>query len=175
MYPDTAISRAIDPWLARAGVALSWIWLVLLIVIVTNVVLRYLFSEGRIEFEELQWHLYSFGFLVGLSYAYQADAHIRVDVLHERFPLRLKAWVELYGTLLLTLPFLVVILIYAVPFVASSFALSEVSSSPGGLPYRWLIKAMLPIGFGLLLLAVVARLSRVWAYLFLQERRDADE
>ncbi len=173
MYPQTRVSRVIDPWLARFGTWLSWIWLVLLLVIVTNVVLRYLFSEGRIEFEELQWHLYSFGFLVGLSYAYQADAHIRVDVLHERFPPRLKAWVELYGTLLLTLPFVALVLIYGVPFVASSFALGEVSSSPGGLPYRWLIKAMLPLGFVLLLLAVIARLSRVWAFLFFGAHDDA--
>ncbi len=173
MYPQTRISRAIDPWLARLGTWLSWIWLVLLLVIVANVVLRYLFSEGRIEFEELQWHLYSFGFLIGLSYAYQADAHIRVDVLHERFSPRTKAWVELYGTLLLTLPFVALVLIYGAPFVASSFALGEVSSSPGGLPYRWLIKAMLPIGFMLLLLAIAARLSRVWAYLFLGAHDDA--
>ncbi len=173
MYPQTRVSRVIDPWLARLGTWLSWIWLVLLLVIVANVILRYLFSEGRIEFEELQWHLYSFGFLVGLSYAYQADAHIRVDVLHERFSPRLKAWVELYGTLLLTLPFVALVLVYGIPFVASSFALGEVSSSPGGLPFRWLIKAMLPIGFVLLLLAVIARLSRVWAFLFFGAHDDA--
>ena len=55
-------------------------------IIVINVVARYVFDEGRIELEELQWHLYSVGFLFGMSYAYQADTHIRVDVLHERMP-----------------------------------------------------------------------------------------
>ena len=146
----------------------SWLWLVLLAVIVLNVVLRYAFGEGRIEFEEIQWHLYSTGFLLGLSYAYQADAHIRVDVLHERLSPALKAWIELYGIVLFLLPFLALVLVFSVPFVFASFELNEVSQAPGGLPLRWAIKAMLPLGFALLTLATISRLSRVWSFLFLQ-------
>jgi TRAP-type mannitol/chloroaromatic compound transport system permease small subunit len=137
------------------------------------VVLRYAFGEGRIEFEEIQWHLYSAGFLLGLGYALQCDAHIRVDVLHERFSPTLKAWVELYGIVLLLLPFIALVLYYSVPFVAASYRLSEISNAPGGLPYRWAIKAMLPVGFLLLLLAVLSRLSRVWRFLFPVEAHDA--
>lgn len=166
MLPQTFLSRHIDALLVRLGGWLSWIWLVLLVIIVANVVLRYAFGEGRIEFEEIQWHLYSVGFLLGMSYACQADAHIRVDVLHERLSPRLKAWIELYGILLLLLPFIALVLIYSIPFVTSSYQLGEVSQAPGGLPMRWLIKAALPLGFGLLLLAVISRLSRVWAFLF---------
>ncbi len=173
MYPETRLSRVVDGWIIHIGKAVSWIWLILLGVIMLNVVMRYLFSEGSIELEELQWHLYSVGFLIGMSYAYQADAHVRVDVLHERLRPRLKAWIELYGTLLLLIPFILLIVIYGIPFVTSSFAVNEVSSSPGGLPNRWLIKAALPFGFGLLALAVLARLSRVWSFLFLQEDTDA--
>ena len=99
-------------------------------------------------------------------YAFQADAHIRVDVLSEHFPPRWRAWLELYGLLLALLPFIVLVLWYSVPFVAASWAASEVSASPGGLPLRWLIKAVLPLGFALLLLAVLSRLSRLWLYLF---------
>lgn len=175
MYPETGLSRVIDGWIIRIGKITSWIWLILLGVIMLNVVMRYLFSEGRIELEELQWHLYSVGFLIGMSYAYQADAHVRVDVLHERLHPRLKAWIELYGTLLLLIPFIALIVIYGIPFVTSSFSVDEVSASPGGLSHRWLIKAALPFGFALLALAVLARLSRVWAFLFLQEDSDATQ
>lgn len=170
--PHTPVSQRIDRLLAAVGRATSYIWLILLLVIVVNVLLRYALSEGRIELEELQWHLYSVGFLLGLSYAYQADSHIRVDLLHERLQPRTQAWIELYGILLFLLPFIALVLIYAMPFVASSFALNEVSPSPGGLPLRWLIKAALPVGFALLLLAVLSRLIRVWHYLFLAEARD---
>ncbi len=171
--PETRLSRLISPLLDRIGRAVSWIWLVLLLVIVGNVVLRYAFGEGRIELEELQWHLYSLGFLLALSYAYQGDSHIRVDVVSERLRPRLRAWVELYGILLLLLPFIALVLVFAVPFVVHSWQLGEVSASPGGLPYRWLIKAVLPLGFILLLLAALSRLSRVWTFLFGSEQRDA--
>jgi TRAP-type mannitol/chloroaromatic compound transport system permease small subunit len=166
MLPETGLSRRLDPWLRRTGEWASWLWLVLLFVIVANVVLRYAFGEGRIEFEEIQWHLYATGFLLGLGYALQSDAHVRVDVIHERLSPRHQAWIELYGMLLLLLPFVALVLIYSVPFVWQSYRLGEHSQAPGGLPYRWLIKAMLPLGFLILLLAAVSRLSRVWALLF---------
>lgn len=168
MLPDTAFSLAIDGAINRIGRVVSWLWLGLLIVIVLNVTLRYVFGEGRVEFEEIQWHLYSAGFLLGLSYAYSGDNHVRVDVIHERLPPRRKAWVELYGILLLLLPFITLILVFSVPFVVDSFRFGEVSQAPGGLPYRWIVKAMLPLGFALLLFATLARLHRVWAFLFLQ-------
>jgi TRAP-type mannitol/chloroaromatic compound transport system permease small subunit len=164
--PQTRLSKIIDPVIILIGQAASYLWLVLLLVIVVNVVLRYIFGEGHIEFEELQWHLYSLGFLLGLCYALQTDAHIRVDVLHEHLRPRLQAWLELYGLILCLFPFIALILIYGVPFVITSFELGEVSQSPGGLPYRWVIKAAIPLGFGLLLVAAISRLSRVWAYLF---------
>ncbi len=166
LLPETSFSRCVDPWLEKIGQGVSWVWVALLVVIVVNVVLRYVFSQGRIEFEEIQWHLYSTGFLLSLGYAYQADAHIRVDVLHEFMRPQTQAWIELYGILLFLLPFIALVLIFAVPFVWISFELSEVSQAPGGLPFRWAIKAMLPLGFGLLLIAVFSRLSRVWVFLF---------
>lgn len=164
--PETAFSRLVDPWLIRIGRWTSWLWVALLAVIVLNVVLRYAFGEGRVEFEEIQWHLYATGFLLALGYALLTDSHIRVDVLHERFTPVQQAWVEFYGILLLLLPFVALVLYYAVPFVATSFALAEVSNAPGGLPFRWAIKAMLPLGFALLGLAALSRLSRVWRFLF---------
>ena len=173
--PDTALSKHIDPLLVRIGQAASWLWVALLVIIAMNVVLRYAFGEGRIEFEEIQWHLYSTGFLLGLSYAFQADTHIRVDVLHERFEPRTKAWFELYGIVLLVVPFVALILIFSIPFVRQSFDVSEVSQAPGGLPYRWAIKAMLPISFVLLLLAACSRLSRVWAFLFSVSATSGDD
>lgn len=174
MLPETAFSRLVDPWLSRIGRWTSLLWVLLLAVIVANVSLRYLFGDGRILFEELQWHLYSAGFLLGLSAAYQADVHVRVDVLHERLSARHRAWIELYGILLLLLPFIALILVFSIPFVAHSFRLDEVSQAPGGLPMRWVIKAMLPIAFGLLLIAALSRLTRVWAFLFSAPASGAD-
>ena len=178
--PHTRLSQPLDRAVAKIGDITSWLWGILVLVIVINVTMRYLFAQGRIELEELQWHLYAVGFLIGLSYCVVSDSHVRVDVFHTGFSLRKKAWVELFGILLFLLPFILLVLYYAVPFVDRSRELQEVSDAPSGLPLclplgeaaelclpmRWHIKLFLVVGFVLLLTATVARLSRVTSYLF---------
>lgn len=168
--PETTLSKYIDPWLKKIGSAISIIWVILMTIIVLNVFARYVLSEGRIEFEEIQWHLYSAGFMLAIGFCVVTDSHIRVDVLHEKFKPETQVIIDLYGYLLFVLPFVVLILIYGVPFVVYSFETSEVSASPGGLPFRWIIKSMILIGFGLLGLATISRVSRLIAFLFARYR-----
>lgn len=164
--PQTPLSGPIDRVLEKIGQKLSWVWLLLLGVIVLNVTLRYGFSSGRIELEEAQWHLYAIGFLAALSYGVKTDSHVRVDVLSERLSHRKRAWIDLYGILLLGFPFCAFILFYSVPFVYESYVTDEVSISAGGLPGRFLIKLALPIGIALLALAFFSRLLRLGRFLF---------
>ncbi len=164
--PHTRASLTISRLLDQVGDAISWIWVALLAVIVINVTMRYAFGEGRIEFEEIQWHLYAIGFLIGLSVCLDTDDHIRVGLIRDRLSPRARAWIELYGLLLLFFPFVALVLIYAVPFVAYSFSIAEVSDAPAGLPYRWAIKSVLILGFALLAVAGFGRLLRVSATLF---------
>lgn len=163
--PETAFSHRLDRLLTRLAAGTSWVWLLLMLVIVANVLLRYLFGEGRVELEELQWHLFAIGWLVGLSYGVVHNAHIRVDLVYERLSVRRQAWVELVGICCLLLPLVALVLWYVMPFVSYSWQLGEISVAPGGLPYRWLIKTALLVGFALLAVAVLSRLSRVSALL----------
>lgn len=164
--PETRLSAAIGAFFSALARVLAWSWLLLLLVIVLNVTMRYLFGEGRIEFEEIQWHLYSIGFLLGMATCMSTDSHVRVDVFHERLGLRSRAWIELYGLLLLFFPFVLLILYFSIPFVAYSWATAEISDAPGGLPLRWLIKSVIPLSMLLLLLAGSGRLLRVTSCLF---------
>jgi TRAP-type mannitol/chloroaromatic compound transport system permease small subunit len=174
--PHTRLSFTISRIFESLASVLSWVWLVLLSVIVLNVTMRYLFGEGRIEFEEIQWHLYAIGFLIGLSTCMSTDDHIRVSVFHDRMRPRMQAWIELYGLLLLFFPFIVMVLWFSAPFIQYSFQISEISDAPGGLPYRWAIKSALPISMVLLLIAGLSRLLRVSCLLFDHPRSiDANE
>ena len=145
------------------GEVFHWIWIALLAVIIINVILRYVFSRGMIELEELQWYLYAVGWLIGLSYTFISDDHVRVDVLHEKLSYRGKLWFEMGGLLLLFLPFVLFVVIYAVPFVELSWETNERSTSANGLPARWLVKGFLLFSFVLLVLAGVSRLLKVLA------------
>lgn len=164
--PETGFSRAVDPYIRNVGKVSSWLWPLLVLVITVNVLLRYVIGKGLIEFEELQWHFYAAGFLLALAWCLEADDHVRIDVLHEHFSFRAQCWIELVGILVALLPFLFLVAWYAVPFVHYSFTIHEISEAPGGLPYRWAIKAFLLIAFALLLVAALSRLTRVYAALF---------
>mgnify|MGYP002630799288 CR=1 FL=1 len=158
---ENTFTRTADRIVMFVSELFNWIWIVLLAVIITNVILRYVFSSGMIEFEELQWHLYAVGWLVGLSSTFVVDGHVRVDVLHDNLVYRRKLWVELIGLLFLFLPLVIFIFIYSFPFVELSWVTSERSTSANGLGARWLVKGFLLFSFALLALSGISRLVKV--------------
>ncbi|MBW8185024.1 TRAP transporter small permease subunit [Shewanella nanhaiensis] len=173
--PHTKLSAWIESVIIKINEYIFWLWPILMVVIVLNVLMRYFLGEGRVEFEELQWHLYAIGWVIGLSYCVVKNEHVRVDVFYERFSIKTRCWVELLGMVFLLLPFLILVIIYAIPFVLYSWELSEVSTAPGGLPYRWFIKSILLFGFVLLGLSVIAKLSQVINYLITGGRSTAEK
>ena len=156
-----ALTRLIDRVVATIGDAFSWLWLVRLAVIIGNVILRYVFSQGMIELEELQWYLYAVAWLVGMSYTFVHDGHVRVDVIHENLRFKTKMWLELFGLVLLFLPFVYFVLTYSLAFVQLSWETGETSTSANGLGARWLVKGALTFSFFLLFLVGLSRLTRV--------------
>lgn len=164
--PRTAPADALDAVVAFIGKTASWLWLAVVAVILYSVISRYLFGFGSVMLEEVQWHIASFVWLIGLSYTLTSDDHVRVDVLHERLTLRTQTWIEVAGILLLLLPFLAIEIWEAIPYFLSSYEQGEVSQAPAGLPARWALKLVLPVSFVLLFLAAVARLLRCTALLF---------
>ncbi len=164
--PMTRFSLAIGSFVRWLGETASWLWLVLVLVIVFQVALRYVFAQGSIMLEELQWHIYGVAFLLGLGFCLQADRHVRIDVLAEQWSLRTKAWVELVGLGVFLLPFVIAVIYESAKFTYTSWQFGEISPAPGGLPYRWIIKGFIPIGFSFLGIAALARLSRCTALLF---------
>ena len=164
--PTTSFSRAIDRVISWAGEFASVLWTILVMTIVLQVVLRYGFGIGSIMLEETQWHLYAIGFLLGLSFTELQERHVRIDVLAAGFTSRTRLWIELLGIVFCLMSFSLLVIWYALPFVISSWELSEVSAAPGGLPYRWAIKSFLVTAFVLLALIGMSRLTRVYQALF---------
>lgn len=156
----------IDALIRHIGHAVSWINGALVLAIILQVTLRYGFNRGLVVLEELQWHLYAVAMMFGLSYAVTTDSHIRVDVLYQRFSDRAKRMVEIFGILVFLLPFTWVVFDHSLDFLADSWRINEHSDAPTGLPWRWAIKAVMPISFGLLGLAAVSRLIRDVILLF---------
>lgn len=120
--------------------------------------MRYLFNSGSIGIQELEWHLFSIIFLLGAAYSLKHDEHVRLDLLYKSKFLtdRHRAFIDAFGSLFILIPFCLLIIISAWPFVTQAYIHNEASPDPGGLTMRWVIKAMIPTGFGLLLLQGLA-------------------
>lgn len=155
-----AICRLLDRWLLKTGRAAAWLSAVLIGIIILQVGLRYLFGISYVALEEIQWHLYAVIILLGLSYAFVTDSHIRLDLLHVGFSRQTKERVEIFGILCFLMPMIWVFFYHSLGFVAESWMVSERSEAPMGLSCRWAIKSVIPISFFLLFLAAVSRLIR---------------
>jgi TRAP-type mannitol/chloroaromatic compound transport system permease small subunit len=134
--------------------------LVMLINVFYDAIMRYFFRTGSIALQELEWHLFSMVFLFGIAYALKEDGHVRVDVLYDRFSPRWKATVNIGGTLLLLLPLSVLVIEGSVWYVHEAYSSGEISGDPGGLPYRWLIKLVIPACFVFLLVSATGFVIR---------------
>jgi TRAP-type mannitol/chloroaromatic compound transport system permease small subunit len=146
------ISRGIDTLNTWVGWVVAWVALGLVLVVFTDVVMRYVFQTSFVFTQELEWHLFAFIFLIGGGYTLLHDGHVRVDIVYQRLGYKARAWVNLLGVLLLLIPGCLLIMITSWSFVYKSWAILEGSPDPGGIPYRFLLKACIPAGFGLLLL-----------------------
>lgn len=146
------LANGIDRFNEAVGRALSWLVLALTLLVAYDVTMRYFFQSGSIAIQELEWHLFSLIFLLGAAYTLKHDAHVRLDLFYKsRFmDARRRAWVNLAGSLLFLIPFCVLVAVSAWPFVSQAYLFTEGSPDPGGLPFRWILKAAIPIGFLLL-------------------------
>lgn len=154
------VADFLDSIILKIGKTVSWANFVLIVVTLVQVVLRYGFHHGLVKLEELEWYLYSFAFMIGFSYALTTNSHVRVDVLQGRFSRTARELIDIFGHVFLLLPFLFVLIYYGCQFTHSSFALNEHSNAPLGLPYRWIIKGVIPVSMSLMVVATVSRIIR---------------
>ncbi len=143
---DNAFSRAVDRVVDGAGRAAAWLTLAIVILMATNVLLRYSFSIGSVWAQELEWHLLVPLVMVGMTYALGKGDHVRVDVFYARFGPRGQAAVDLVSAVL-AVAVALLLARFAIPYVQQSYDIGEISNDPGGLTHRWLLKALIPAGF----------------------------
>ena len=150
----------IEAFIDAVGRLTLYLTLAMIGLVATNVLLRYAFSFGSVWGQELEWHLLAAVILFGMSYALQRGDNVRVDVFYANFTPRSKFIVNLVSGVLLLL-IAVFFIKLSIGYVGQSYAIGESSADPGGIPYRWAVKGLIPVGFGLLALQQVGALLRL--------------
>ena len=156
------VAAAMEALIDAAGRLTMWLALAMIALVAMNVLLRYSMSLGSVWAQELEWHLLAAMIMLGMSHALQRGEDVRVDLFYGRYGPRAKWWVDLVSLLLL-LAIALLFVKLSIGYVALSWSVGERSADPGGIPWRWAVKALIPAGFGLIALHAVAATIRLLA------------
>lgn len=154
----SAYMTYIDNFTEGVGLTVSWLTTIMVIVVCTNVILRYVFGQGLLALQDLSWYLFGVLYMLGAAYTLKHDRHVRVDIVYANLSPKAKVWINLLGSVFFLMPLCLLGIFISMEFVTTSFTIRETTPDPGGLPARYLIKSMIPLGFLFLLLQGISML-----------------
>jgi len=147
---------AIDTWI---GKRLAWLILAAVVVSALNATVRKIFDTSSNSWLELQWVLFSIVFLLCSPWTLLANEHIRIDIVNNILPKRVRDTIDVIGHALFLMPLAIVMIVTSIPFFYRSVAINEQSGNAGGLP-QWPSKSLVLIGFTLLLIQGISELIK---------------
>ena len=164
MKPLLALSRWIDAINERIGQCIYWLVLATVLISAANATVRKLFNYSSNSFLEIQWYLFSAIFLFCAGYTLKHNEHVRIDIITARFSAKVRAGIDIFGTLFFLLPMAGLILWLSWPLFVEAYTRNEVSTNAGGL-IIWPARLMVPVGFFLLMAQGLSELIKRIAFL----------
>jgi TRAP-type mannitol/chloroaromatic compound transport system permease small subunit len=147
---------AIDTWI---GKRLAWLILAAVVVSALNATVRKIFDTSSNSWLELQWVLFSIVFLLCSPWTLLANEHIRIDIVNNILPKRVRDSIDVIGHVFFLMPLAIVMIVTSIPFFYRSIAINEQSGNAGGLP-QWPAKSLVLIGFTFLLIQGISELIK---------------
>jgi TRAP-type mannitol/chloroaromatic compound transport system permease small subunit len=158
------ISTLIDGMSRFIGRWVIWLILASTVISAVNAIIRKVFNYSSNAFLELQWYLFAASFLLAAGYTLLNNEHVRIDVVVGRFSKRVQTWIDVFGFVVFLMPVCATILYLGIPFFLQALRSNEMSSNAGGL-ILWPVYALIPLGFGLLMLQGFSELIKRLAFL----------
>ncbi|MFH0825037.1 MAG: TRAP transporter small permease subunit [Pseudomonadota bacterium] len=152
MHSLKRLTAFIDRVNELVGTMVAWATLGLVLIVFIDVVMRYTINVSFVFTQELEWHAFSLVFLLGAGYTLLHDGHVRVDILYQSAGPKGQAWINLIGVIFFLIPGCWLVIKTSGAFAYTSWEMLEGSPDPGGIPYRFIVKGLIPLGFSLLLL-----------------------
>jgi TRAP-type mannitol/chloroaromatic compound transport system permease small subunit len=156
LLPATRVIDAATVWI---GKRIAWLILAAVVVSAVNATVRKVFDTSSNSWLELQWVLFSMVFLLCSPWTLLANEHIRIDIVNNMLPKRLRDSIDVVGHAFFLLPLTIIMIITSIPFFYRSIAINEQSGNAGGLP-QWPGKSLVMIGFAMLFIQGVSELIK---------------
>jgi TRAP-type mannitol/chloroaromatic compound transport system permease small subunit len=153
------LSQLIDFVNERLGRIANWLVLLACLISAGNAMSRYAFDLSSNAWLEVQWYMFALLVMLGASYTFKRNEHVRVDIVYLNLSQRGQLWVDILGTIFFLLPAMIILGWLSWPFFYQSYVVGEISGNAGGL-IRWPIKIVLPLGFALLALQGISELIK---------------
>jgi len=156
LLPATRVVDAVNTWI---GKRVSWLILAAVVVSAANATVRKIFDTSSNSWLELQWVLFSIVFLLCSPWTLLANEHIRIDIVNNMLPKRLRDSIEVLGHAFFLLPLTIILVVTGIPFFLRSVEINEQSGNAGGLP-QWPSKALIMIAFAMLFIQGISELVK---------------
>lgn len=153
------LSQGIDAFTRWTGKRIAWLIVAAVVISALNAIVRKTFDTSSNSWLELQWVLFSIVFLLCAPWTLLDNEHIRIDIVNNALPKTVRNMIDVIGHLFFVIPLCIVMIITGVPFFQRSFHINEQSGNAGGLP-QWPAKALIMIGFALLLVQGISELIK---------------
>ncbi|MBK6294287.1 MAG: TRAP transporter small permease subunit [Rhodoferax sp.] len=159
-----SLSRLIDKISTGVGKFTMWLILATTLISAGNAIVRKVFNVSSNGLLEIQWYLFAAVFMLGASYGFLKNSHVRIDFISSKLSERARNWIDVIGILLVLIPFCLIIISLGWPFFTQALASGEMSQNAGGL-IRWPAYVLIPAGFALLLMQALSELIKRIAFL----------
>ncbi len=149
------LEKGFDKFADFIGLITAIAMVLMILNVFYDVVMRYFLKSGSIAMQEMEWHLFSVIILLGIAYTLKEDGHVRVDLVYDRLTPTKKAMINMIGSILFILPIAILVGLSSIDNAVEAYQSMEQSGDPGGLPYRWIVKALIPLSFFLLIITTI--------------------
>ena len=156
LLPATRVIDAVNAWI---GKRVAWLILVAVLVSAANATVRKIFDTSSNSWLELQWVLFSVVFLLCSPWTLLANEHIRIDIVSNLLPQRLRNQIDVVGHAFFLLPLTIIMIVTGIPFFLKSIEVNEQSGNAGGLP-QWPAKSLVMIAFAMLCIQGISELIK---------------
>jgi TRAP-type mannitol/chloroaromatic compound transport system permease small subunit len=154
------VIRSLDAIADWTGSLIAPLTVVMMLATCIVVAARYLFGQGAIPLQEAVIYMHGIVFMLGIGYTLKDQAHVRVDVLSQKFSVKTRAAIDLLGAIFFLLPVSGFIFWTSLDYVSLSWSMREGSAEPGGLPGLYLLKSLIPLMAVLLATQGIAEVLR---------------